>query len=142
MAAGLAAIAPHAEAAYVTSCDVPLLEPAFVQAMIDRLAEHDVAVPVQGPLPHPLAAVYRTSVLPTIQARLTEDCLRLTSVLAHVRAARVPVEDLQLVDPPLHTLRNVNQPADYFSALAVAGLAADASLARMLRPKAETHPRS
>src|SRR5262245_34313491 len=47
LSAGLAAIAPHADAAYATSCDVPLLQPAFVQAMIDRLDDADIAVPVE-----------------------------------------------------------------------------------------------
>src|SRR4051812_7872240 len=47
LAAGLAAIEPHAEAAYATSCDVPLLVPAFVQAIIDRLGDADIAVPIE-----------------------------------------------------------------------------------------------
>src|SRR5438552_5116651 len=55
LAAGLAGIAPHAEAAYATSCDVPLLAPAFVQAMIDRLGDADIVVPVEANFAHPLA---------------------------------------------------------------------------------------
>src|SRR5438045_2156988 len=61
--AGLTAIAPHADAAYATSCDVPLLVPGFVQAMIDRLGDADIAVPVEDNFAHPLAGVYRTTVL-------------------------------------------------------------------------------
>src|SRR6476620_10590525 len=60
--AGLTAVAPHADAAYATSCDVPLLVPGFVEAMIERLGDADIAVPVEGQFPHPLAAVYRTAV--------------------------------------------------------------------------------
>src|SRR4051812_22039688 len=40
--AGLIAIAPHAEAAYVTSCDAPLLQAAFVRDLIARLGEHEI----------------------------------------------------------------------------------------------------
>src|SRR3954465_3436354 len=39
--AGLSAIAPHADAAYATSCDVPLLSGDFVRAVIDRLHDAD-----------------------------------------------------------------------------------------------------
>src|SRR3954471_1066543 len=35
--AGLRVMAPLSDAAYATSCDVPLLEPAFVRAVIERL---------------------------------------------------------------------------------------------------------
>src|SRR5438874_1040604 len=45
--AGLTAVAPHAEAAYATSCDVPLLAFDFVSAMIQRLGDADIAVPVE-----------------------------------------------------------------------------------------------
>ena len=48
--AGLTAIAPQADAAYATSCDVPLLAPAFVRAMIDRLGDAEIAVPGRGRL--------------------------------------------------------------------------------------------
>jgi len=125
IAAGLAAIAPHAHAAYITSCDVPLLEPGFVRLMIDRLGDHEAAVPVQGPLMHPLAAVYRTSVLGTLQELLAADRLRPVFIFDRVPTARVPVEELEEVDPTLNTLRNLNFPADYLAALALAGFEAD-----------------
>src|SRR5262245_20462580 len=59
--AGLKALPADCHAAYVTSCDVPLLVPAFVTEMI-RLAEsHDIAVMEIDGFPHPLSAVYRRS---------------------------------------------------------------------------------
>src|SRR5262249_40953159 len=42
--AGLKALPANVEAAYVTSCDVPLLLPGFVQQMIHLLGDHDIAV--------------------------------------------------------------------------------------------------
>ncbi|MEO2237561.1 MAG: thiolase domain-containing protein, partial [Candidatus Poseidoniia archaeon] len=39
--AGLEAIQSSVDAAFVTSCDVPLLEPAFVGRMFALLGEHD-----------------------------------------------------------------------------------------------------
>src|SRR5262245_12235563 len=42
--AGLKALPARVEAAYVTSCDVPLLVPGFVTQMIALCEGHDIAV--------------------------------------------------------------------------------------------------
>ena len=133
--AGLAAIAPHADVAYATSCDVPLLAPGFVREMIARLAEHDAAVPVEGEFHHPLAAVYRTSVVPVIQELLAADRLRPVFLFDRVATCRVSVDRLRAIDPQLDTLKNLNRPADYLAALAQAGLAPDpATIAALQTP--------
>src|SRR5690606_19445139 len=61
LAAGLEALADRADAAYASSCDVPLLSGAFVQAVIDRLEKAEIAIPREDEWHHPLAAVYHTS---------------------------------------------------------------------------------
>jgi molybdopterin-guanine dinucleotide biosynthesis protein A len=126
--AGLEAVAPHAEAAYATSCDVPLLVPSFVDAMIARLADADVAVPVEGQFPHPLAAVYRTSVVAHIRELLASDQLRPAFLFDRVRTNRVPVEELKANDPDLATLRNLNRPEDYLAAVRDAGFTPDPAI--------------
>lgn len=123
--AGLAAIDPHAQAAYATSCDVPLLVPAFVRAMIGSLGAAEIAVPVEGDFPHPLAAVYRTSVLPHIRELLVADRLRPAFLFERVATRRVPAAELQGVDPDLSTLKNLNRPEDYRAALRAAGFTPD-----------------
>jgi molybdopterin-guanine dinucleotide biosynthesis protein A len=134
--AGLTAIVPHADAAYVTSCDVPLLVPAFVLYMIERLGNCDIAVPVEGEFSHPLAGAYRTSVLPHIRELLATDQLRPTCLFDRVKTCRVPVEELRAVDPLLATLQNLNRPEDYLAALAAAGLQPDpATLAALGMPR-------
>jgi molybdopterin-guanine dinucleotide biosynthesis protein A len=121
--AGLTAIAPHADAAYATSCDVPLLVPDFVRMMIARLGENDVAVPVEGRLHHPLGAVYRTSVIPVIAELLAAEQLRPVFLFDRVPTCRVPVSELTAVDSRLLTLKNLNRPEDYLAALVEAGFA-------------------
>ncbi len=133
--AGLTAIAPHAEAAYATSCDVPLLVPAFVSEMISRLGEQDIAVPVEGEFHHPLAAVYRTSVVPVIEELLARDQLRPLFLLDRVATLRVPIEELRAVDPHLDTLKNLNRPADYLAALAEAGFQSDPAILAALETR-------
>jgi molybdopterin-guanine dinucleotide biosynthesis protein A len=134
--AGLTAVAPHADAAYATSCDVPLLVPAFVRQMIERLGDCEIAVAVDGEFAHPLAAVYRTSVLPHIRELLAANRLRPAFLFERVKTCRVPVEELRAVDPQLTTLQNLNRPEDYLAALAAAGFAPDlATLAALERPR-------
>jgi molybdopterin-guanine dinucleotide biosynthesis protein A len=122
IATGLAALRERAEIAFVTSCDVPLLKPAFVQAMIDRLGEHDVAVPSEAQYDHVLSGVYRTSLEDEARRLLAADRRRPVFLLETSRSLRVPIEDLRAVDPQLDSLKNTNTPDDYFAALRLAGL--------------------
>lgn len=115
---GLQALVGQADAAYATGCDVPLLEPAFVRFMIEQLTDHEVAVPVDGPFHHPLAAVYRRNVLPHLDALLAAGRLRPVFLYEQVRTRRVSLDALRTVDPDLDTLRNLNHPEDYERALA------------------------
>src|SRR4030095_11938213 len=65
--AGLKALPVGVGAAYATSCDVPLLVPAFARRMIDLLGDHDIAVMEIDGFSHPLSAVYRRSTLPQVE---------------------------------------------------------------------------
>jgi molybdenum cofactor guanylyltransferase len=132
LAAGLAALGERADAAYVTSCDVPLLVPDFVRQAISLLAGHQVVVPVEGEFHHPLAAVYRTTLLPVIELLLQAGRLRPVFLYDAVDTRRVPVAEFRAVDPELHTLANLNQPQDYFAALRSAGFEPAPDVVRML----------
>ena len=126
--AGLLAAAPQAEAAYATSCDVPLLVPEFVRTMIGRLGDAEIAVPVEGEFPHPLATVYRTSVISQIRELLAADRLRPAFLFDRALTNRIPAEELRAADPALATLRNLNRPEDYLAALADAGFTPDPAI--------------
>ena len=120
--AGLKSLASLADVAYVTSCDVPLLVPAFVVRMIDLLGDHDIAVMEIDGFTHPLSAVYRRTTLPRIESLLAEDRLRPVFLFDAVRTRRVKPEEMTSADPQLHTLRNLNTREDYVGALAEAGI--------------------
>ena len=124
LAAGLAALPEEVEAAYVTSCDVPLLVPAFVRRMFDLLGDHAAAVPVSGGFQHPLASVYRRSLLDLINELLAAERMRPAFLFDTVATRRVAERELTDVDPRLTTLNNLNHPADYLAALAEAGFTA------------------
>lgn len=120
--AGLKALPVSADAAYVTSCDVPLLAPDFVTRMIALLGDHDIAVMEVDGFPHPLSAVYRHDVLPHVESLLAQDKLRPVFLFEAVSTRRIKPEEMVSVDPQLRTLRNLNTREDYLTALTDAGL--------------------
>jgi molybdopterin-guanine dinucleotide biosynthesis protein A len=119
--AGLKALPVDVDAAYVTSCDVPLLEPAFVREMLDLAHGFDIAVMEVDGFPHPLSAVYRRAVLPHVEQLLAADRRRPVFLFDGVKTRRVRPDEIK-ADPELRTLRNLNTRADYQQALAEAGL--------------------
>ena len=91
--------------------------------MFELLGDHDIVVPRDQLHHHPLAAVYRPSVLAHVQRLLDADRLRPRFLFDEVRSREVLVEELRAVDPRLTTLENLNSPEDYLAALTSAGLA-------------------
>ena len=117
LAAGLAALQGQAEAAYVSSCDVPFLRPAFVRRMIELLGTQQICVPHVGAYHHPLAAVYRVEVLDAIRGLLAKNRLRPVFLFDAVPTRVVDASELSDIDPAFETLRNLNTPDDYAQAL-------------------------
>jgi molybdopterin-guanine dinucleotide biosynthesis protein A len=117
LAAGLAALAGRAEAAYLSSCDVPFLQPAFVRRIIELLGDHALCAPRTGGYHHPLAAVYRVEVVTTVRQLLSENRLRPFFLFGAVPTRVVEAVELADVDPTLQSLRNLNTPGDYDAAL-------------------------
>jgi molybdopterin-guanine dinucleotide biosynthesis protein A len=132
LSAGLHALPALVPAAYATSCDVPLLVPSFVRRMFDLLGDHSAAVPDCGGFLHPLAAVYRASLVDVVDELLTSDRLRPAFLFDAVPTRRVSEAELRAVDPQLDTLKNLNRPEDYFAALAEAGCEPSADIAAKL----------
>jgi len=119
--AGLKALPPEIEGAYVTSCDVPLLVPGFVGQMLDLTEGFDIAVMEIDGFAHPLSAVYCRTTLPYIEDLLARDRLRPAFLFDAVRTRRITAAEITS-DPDLRTLRNLNTPEDYERALADAGV--------------------
>jgi len=119
--AGLKALPTEIDAAYVTSCDVPLLAAGFVTEMLELARGYDVAVIEIDGFPHPLSAIYRRATLPHVEDLLAHDRLRPVFLFDRVKTRRVRPEEIT-TDPDLRTLRNLNTRNDYEEALAAAGL--------------------
>lgn len=125
LAAGLRCVVQNrlCEAVYATSCDVPLLAPAFIRQLQTSLSpDVQAVVPVEEKFFHPLAAIYRAEVLETVQKLLAKEQMRPAFLFQEVPTCRVPVETLRQGDPELHSLLNCNRWEDYLAALSIAGL--------------------
>lgn len=122
IATGLDALRAEVDAAFVTSCDAPLLQSSFVSRLIELLGDHDVAAPTDGQYDHVLSAVYRTSLADHARRLLAEDRRRPLFLLEESKSLRIHVDELRDVDPNLDSLRNVNTPEDYDDVLKLAGL--------------------
>lgn len=129
---GLRSIAPHAESAYVTSCDAPLLTGKFISRMIAELGQYDAAVPIENDFHHPLAAVYRTKAVEKIEQQLARDRRKMSEFLGKLETNFVSVERLRACDRDLWSLHNVNCPADYLRALESAGFQIDSNVRERL----------
>jgi molybdopterin-guanine dinucleotide biosynthesis protein A len=121
LAAGLNALRGQAEAAYLSSCDVPFLRPPFVRRLVDLLGDHAICVPRVGDYHHPLAAVYRLEVADAVARLLAEDRLRPFFLFEAVPTRVVREAELADVDSTFQTLRNLNKPEDYEAALREVG---------------------
>jgi molybdenum cofactor guanylyltransferase len=124
MAAGFAAIGGRADVVFVTGVDAPLLHPALIAHVIASLRPgDDVALPQAHGYPHPLAAAYRaTTVAPLIEQLLAEDSLGTGPLMRRCDVRRLDEAALRAdpavaaLDPELHSLDNLNDPAQYAAA--------------------------
>jgi molybdopterin-guanine dinucleotide biosynthesis protein A len=117
LAAGLEALRGRADAAYLSSCDVPFLQPAFVRRLVELLGDHVICVPRVAGYHHPLAAVYRTSALDVVRRLLAEGRMRPFFLFEELPTRVVEAAELADVDPTLQSLRNLNTPEEYEAAL-------------------------
>ena len=117
--AGFAALTGRCDAAFVTSCDHPLLKPAFIARLVECLADWPAVVPVLNGEPFPVTAVYRLGVRPILEDVLQSDCLSVRSFADRCGAKFVSAERFADIDPRLDSLTNLNDSAAYEQALRI-----------------------
>jgi molybdopterin-guanine dinucleotide biosynthesis protein A len=117
---GLAAM--KSERAFLTSCDVPLLRPAYVHGLLALSRGHPAAVPVVDGRHMVTSAVYARELLPRARQLLERRRLRPLFLIQSVAARLVHEPELRACDPELLSLRDCNTPEAYREALRTAGL--------------------
>ena len=118
IAAGLGAMAGRAEWAYATATDTPLLHRGWVATLAEHAEGWECVMPVVGDRPQPLSALYRVDVALSASRRLlTLGTGRLLGLAARLRTRFVAEAEIARVDPEFESIRNLNTPGDYESAL-------------------------
>ena len=120
LCAGLEAMS--AERAFLTSCDVPLLRPAYVERLLTLSRGFPIAVPVVGDRSMVTSAVYAREVLPVARRLLAERRLRPLFLVEAFDARFGSETELREVDPDLESLLDCNTPETYRRALDATGL--------------------
>ncbi|HEY2893174.1 MAG TPA: molybdenum cofactor guanylyltransferase [Pirellulales bacterium] len=133
IAAGLAALPDDVDAAYVTSCDAPLVVGAAIERLFELLGDNSAAVPAQRGFVYPLSAIYRRGLVELVRTLLDADRLRPSDLFDLVPTRRVSSQELIDVDPRLDTLRNLNTPEEYLEALGQAGYQAPPDILAQMR---------
>jgi molybdopterin-guanine dinucleotide biosynthesis protein A len=126
MATGLKALEGQVDCAYLSSCDAPFLRSEFVQRVISILKVYDfiptpwpieIAVPRVGDRFHPLAAAYKTNILPNVLQLLAANQSRLTDLINTLPTRVIEPYELADVDPEFESLHNLNRWWEYEAAL-------------------------
>jgi len=102
---------------FVTSCDVPFLNPALISHVTSQILNYDVVVPYWENRFQPLHAAYRTSVLPLLRVQLERGELRPVYLFDKVRTCKIGEEEIRRFDPEGLSFLNMNTPDDYEEAL-------------------------
>ena len=131
---GLRSLAEDCQYAFVSSCDVPLLTADIVRFLFAQLDFKDAIVPTKGSRRYGMTAIYRTSLHPTIAARIDKDLLRVCDLADGADVVNLDAEAIRIVDPELDTLTNINSGADYFRLLERFGQHCPEELKRRLKP--------
>lgn len=121
LAAGLDIVGNRADVAFLAATDMPLLHPAYVRRVVATFADPavDIALPYVHGYRQPLAAAYRTKLLPLVRElldagqRWPHALFDRCTVQALSEADLLSDPDLALGDPELNSVLNVNDPNDY-----------------------------
>ncbi|MBX3426768.1 MAG: molybdenum cofactor guanylyltransferase [Pirellulales bacterium] len=127
LVAGLSALQDDAETALVAACDAPLVRPAPLAWLLERLAtagpEVAGVVPESDGRLHPLTAAYWTNIVEALTAALAAGKRSLHEALRGTTVELLAAEELRKIDPELAMLVNCNTPEEFAAAEATSRLA-------------------
>ena len=105
--------AARGEVAFVSACDSAFLNLPLIEHLLEQIGACDVVVPHWQDRLQPLHAVYRTSVLPLLEAQLARGELRPVFLFDKVKTCKIREEEIRRFDPEGASFFNMNTPEDY-----------------------------
>lgn len=109
--------------ALVVSCDAPLLEPAVLRLLIERIGDSSAILPRVGGRLQPLVAVYRVAdCMAPFRDCVEGGTLRILDAVGALEAVEIVDEaDVRALDPELRSFRGVNTAEELARAAALLG---------------------
>jgi molybdenum cofactor guanylyltransferase len=104
--------AARGDTVLVVACDMPFLQPALLQHLLDRAGEADIVIPRRNGEYEPLHAVYQRRCLLAVEAALARGDSRMISFFPDVRLLSIEPSELNRFDPDGLSFFNVNTPDD------------------------------
>lgn len=111
--AGMKEVARHCEAALVVGCDFPFFDERAARFVSECLGEKNGAVPQLDGTPQPLCAIYRTLLIPEIEAALADGAKAANKLLDLRSVVTIDEATIRAFDADARFLFNVNTPEDY-----------------------------
>ncbi|MBM7598404.1 molybdopterin-guanine dinucleotide biosynthesis protein A [Virgibacillus halotolerans] len=113
--AGLEAALYHIDADLfvIAACDMPFVNGQVYNYLLEQIEDFDAVVPVYNNRIHPLAGIYRKSVLPKIQQQIEKNNLKVRGFFEHIKVNYIR----EFIPIPTTILEkhffNMNNPAQY-----------------------------
>ena len=104
----------------VVAADMPFLNAPFLRRLLEAGRDVDIALPRTADGYQPLCATYAAACAAVIRRRLDENRLAVHGLLADARVREIGPAEMARIDPDGTLCFNVNTPADYARALALA----------------------
>jgi molybdopterin-guanine dinucleotide biosynthesis protein A len=117
------ALSHAAQPILLAAWDMPFVTTALFAHIRDRAATSEfAAIPESATGVEPFCAAYTPACLPSIEAALRDDDLRLTNLLARLpRYDRIALDEVRAFGDPARLFFNVNSPPDLARAEELAG---------------------
>ena len=96
----------------VVACDMPFLNYALLDYMLQISADFDLVIPRLGDMVEPLHAVYSKTCLPPIKSLLEQGNLNIRGLFSLVRVRYVEATEINRFDPEHLSFFNINTEAD------------------------------
>lgn len=113
--AGIETALYHVEADVfmLAACDMPFIHASIYTFLLEKFEQHDAIIPVYEKQMHPLAGLYKKSVLEKVQYQLENDILRVKSFFDQINVKYV--ENFQGISDKLLKKHffNMNNPEEY-----------------------------
>jgi molybdenum cofactor guanylyltransferase len=102
---------------FVVACDMPYLNKDLMAYMAGLSPGYDVVVPVVGDQVEPLHAIYRRSLLQSMEGRISRNDQRVRMMFPMLHVRYVGQEEIARFDPERKSFKNLNTPQEYEEAV-------------------------